>query len=154
MGNAKSSSKFKKFAIAFLKEAKEDLEVAEELLESKRYARSVYSSQQSVEKAIKALLETEKIFVSEHNLSRFFVKFIYNNKNYSSLKKQTTNILKILDYFEGEWSRTRYPKEVNGRVLLPMEIYKSQEAEDSYYKATQVYDIIKEIFIKKLKIKV
>ncbi len=37
MGNTEDSERFRSFAIAFLKEAKEDIEAAEELLENKRY---------------------------------------------------------------------------------------------------------------------
>lgn len=37
MEDAKDSEKFRNFAIAFLKEAKEDIETAEELLENKRF---------------------------------------------------------------------------------------------------------------------
>jgi len=61
MENKKDSEKFVKFAIAFLKEAKEDIDTAEELLEKRRYSRAVYFCQQCTEKSIKALLEMEKI---------------------------------------------------------------------------------------------
>lgn len=151
MENAKDSQKFKSFALAFLKEAKEDLEVAKELIENKRYARSVSSSQQSVEKSIKALLEMEHIFIAEHDLSSFFVKFIYNNKKYASFKDELNELLSILDYFEGEWSKTRYPREKKGKVETPVEIYKSKDAVIAFEKASQCYGIIKTIFIKKFK---
>ena len=119
MGIKKDSEKFRSFALAFLSEAKEDVETAEELLESKRYSRSVFFSQQCVEKSIKSLLEMEKIFVAEHDLSTFFVRFIYNNKKYGVFKKSLQQILENLDYFDGEWSKTRYPRQKAGEIVVP-----------------------------------
>ncbi len=151
MGDEKDSSKFRVFALAFMKEAKEDLEIAEELIESERYARSFSSSQQCIEKSVKALLEMEKIFVAEHDLSAFFVKFIYNNNNYREFKKELDRILEILDYFDGEWARTRYPHETRGKVVTPTEIYKNEDALIALEKAKEVYNTIKNILIKKFK---
>src|SRR3989344_7003078 len=128
MGDAKDSDRFRSFAIAFLKEAKEDIVTAEEILENKRYSRAVYFCQQCVEKSVKALLEMEKIFVVEHDLSTFFVKFIYNNKKYNSLKKELNIIRESLDYFKEEWSKTRYPKEKAGEVITPSESYEEVDA--------------------------
>lgn len=149
MGNKKNNEKFRAFAIAFLKEAKEDIEVAEELIDSGRYARCVSSSQQGVEKSVKALLEMENIFVKEHNLSGLFVKLIYNNEEYDSFKEELNIILDGLDLFEGEWSRTRYPQERKGKIEIPTEIYGSEDASTAYRKANEIYNIIKEILIKK-----
>lgn len=117
MGTEENSEKFKSFAIAFLKEAKEDLRSGEDLFECKRYSRVVFFSQQAVEKAVKALLEMEHVFIAEHDLSNFFVKFIYNNKKYNSLKKEINDILEALYYFEGEAGKTRYPKEKGGKII-------------------------------------
>ena len=149
MGAEKDSKKFRSFALAFFKEAKEDMETADELLESKRYSRSVFFSQQCVEKSIKSLLEMEKVFVAEHDLSTFFVRFIYNNKNYSAFKKSIQQILENLDYFEGEWSRTRYPRQKAGKIVVPTDCYDFRDARQAYDKAEEVYNLIKEILIKK-----
>lgn len=153
MGNKEDSKKFRSFALAFLKEAKEDLESADELLEKKKYSRVVFFCQQAVEKSVKALLEMEKIFIAEHDLSTFFVRFIYNNKRYNDIKKNLNNILEILDYFDGEWSKTRYPKEKKGKVVAPTEIYGKDDAEEAYKKANEAYDFIYEILIKKFNFK-
>jgi HEPN domain-containing protein len=153
MGDSKDSQKFVEFAKAFLKEAREDLVVADELLESKRYARSVFSSQQCVEKSVKALLEAEGIFAAEHDLSALFVKFIYKNEKYAEFKKILDSILENIDYFEGEWSKTRYPKEKDGKIVIPIEVYKQEEAVTAYGKAEEVFDSIKEILIKKFNFK-
>ncbi len=149
MGNTEDSKKFRSFAVAFLKEAKEDAETAEELRRSKRHSRAVYFSQQCAEKSVKALLEMEKIFVAEHDLSTFFVKLIYNNKAYSIFKKELDLILENLDYFEGEWSRTRYPKEKSGKVVTPTEIYTEDDAIEAIEKAKEILSLIKDILIKR-----
>lgn len=152
MGNEKNSEKFEAFALAFLKESKEDLDTAKELIENKRYSRAVYFSQQCAEKAVKALLEMEKIFVSEHDLSTFFVKFIYNNKSYSEFKEHLEDILESLDYFEGEWSKTRYPKEKDGKVSTPTELYNEQKSLEAIEKAEESLNLIKKILNKKFNI--
>ena len=149
MANTEDSEKFRRFALAFLKEAKEDLEIAKDLLEDKRYSRVVYFSQQCIEKSVKALLEMERIFVAEHDLSTFFVKFIYNNKEYFSFKKELNTILEALDYFEGEWSKTRYPREKEGKVITPSELYKIEDASNSIEKVNKTFDLIKQILSKK-----
>ena len=142
MGDKQDSEKFRKFALVFLKEAKEDLESAEDLLDSGRYSRVVFFSQQAVEKSVKALLEMEHIFVAEHDLSSFFVKFIYNNNSYNLLKKAIKELLEIIDFFDGEASRTRYPSEKGGKVVAPSEIYNSEDGRGSLDKANQSYSII------------
>ena len=149
MGNEKSSRKFIEFAEAFIKEAKEDVAVAEELLENKRYAHSVFMSQQCAEKAVKAMLEIEGIFVAEHDISTFFLKFIANNNVYKKYKKENSIILEDLDYFEGEWAKTRYPKEKNGKICTPTELYGEKEAFLSLEKAKEVYNLIKKIMDEK-----
>ena len=154
MGNEESSKKFRNFAIAFLKEAKEDIATAKDLLERKRYSRVVYFSQQCVEKSIKSLLEMEKIFVAKHDLSTFFIKFIYNNKEYSGFKKELERILETIDYFEGEWSRTRYPKEKEGRVITPTETYEFEDATDSIEKAEEVLSYIIKMLSRKFALEV
>lgn len=95
----------------------------------------------------------EKIFVSEHDLSTFFVKFVYNDEEYSTFKKELERVLEILDFFEGEWSRTRYPKEKGGKVLTPTEMYALGEATEAIEKAKEVLKIIKEILAKRFNFK-
>lgn len=150
MGTKENSERFRDFALAFLKEAKEDLKVAKELLEKNRYSRSVFFCQQTVEKSVKALLEMESIFVVEHDLSTFFVKFIYNNKEYEEFKHILDELLEILDYFDGEWSKSRYPKEKKGKVVSPTDIYTLEDSE----KAIRSYRLICEVLKKKFYFKI
>jgi HEPN domain-containing protein len=152
MGNEKDSKKFRDFAIAFLREAKEDLDGAERLFEVKKYSRAVFLSQQAVEKSVKALLEMEKIFVAEHDLATFFVKFIYNNKSYKSLDKEKNIILENLNYFEGEWGKTRYPREMKGKVVIPTELYDEHDAIQAIEKAGETIKVIKYILQKKFRL--
>ncbi len=141
--------KFRDFALAFFKEAKEDVDSAEILLENKKYSRVVYHCQQCSEKAVKALFEMEGIFIAEHDLSAFFVKLIYNNKEYIGHKKETDLILEILDYFEGEASRTRYPRRKDNKVVTPSEEYSEEDALRAIDKAQEMLNVIREIFKKR-----
>ena len=154
MGTEQDSGKFRNFAIAFLKEAKEDIDSGEDLFECKRYSRAAFFSQQAVEKAVKALLEMEQVFVAEHDLSRFFLKFIFNNKGYAGFKKETQEILECLYYFEGEASKTRYPQEKDGKIVIPSEIYKSEDARISLDKANEAYNGINNILLKKFNLNI
>jgi len=146
--------KFRDFALAFLKEAKEDLDSAEILLENRKYSRAVYHCQQCSEKAVKALFEMERIFIAEHDLSAFFVKLIYNNKEYTEYKKEADSILEILDYFEGEASRTRYPKKKDNKVVTPSEEYLEEDALHAIDKAQEMLNIIREVLKKRFNIEV
>jgi len=141
------------FALAFLKEAKEDLEVAEELLDKKRYSRAVFHCQQCCEKAIKSALEMEKVFVEPHDISRVYLKFIYNNPKYSQYLNQLNEILEILNYFDEEWEKTRYPKEENGKVIAPKERYTKEDALEAFNKAEVVFNIIKNLLKEEFKLK-
>ena len=154
MANEEDSKKFNDFAIAFLKEAKEDLEIADILIENKKYARVIFNSQQAVEKSIKSLLEMEKIFVAEHDMSSFFVKFIYNNEKYKDVKEKAEEILDCLTQFEGKWKGSRYPSQKKGKVVPPTEIYDKDDAEESLNKANRVNELVKEILLKKFKLKI
>jgi HEPN domain-containing protein len=153
MESEQDGKKFRDFAIAFLKEAKEDIESARDLLEKKRYSRVVFFCQQAVEKSIKALLEMEHVFVAEHNLSNFFVKLIYNNKSYEKFKKEIDKLRENLDYFEGEWSRTRYPKEKNNKVIIPTEEYKENDALTALDKAEESYKLSEQVLLNKFNVK-
>lgn len=153
MGNEKDSQRFRDFAVAFMKEAKEDIETAKELIESKRYSKAVFFSQQCVEKSVKALLEMEKIFVAEHDLSVSFGEFVYKNKEYKEFKKEIELIKENMNYFDGEWSKTRYPKEKNGKVIIPSEIYTYEAASEAIEKANKTYKATAYILLHKFKIK-
>lgn len=152
MEDEQSSEKFRIFAIAFMKEAREDVESAKRLLEARKYSRAVFFSQQAVEKSVKALLEMEKIFVAEHDLATFFMKFIYNNKKYQELKKERNIILENINYFEGEWSKTRYPREVRGKVVVPTDLYDEHDASQAIEKSEETLKVITMLLNKKFRL--
>ncbi len=94
-------------------------------------------------------MEMEKVFVSEHDLSAFFVRFIYNSQGYAAFKNDLHKILENLEYFEGEWSKTRYPKEKAGKVVTPTESYTSEDSAEAVEKARDVLHIVTSILVKK-----
>ena len=62
-------------------------------------------------------------------------------------------VLENLDYFEGEWSKTRYPKEKAGKVVTPTESYTAEDAIEGIEKAKSVLITIKSILAKKFDFK-
>ncbi|MCX8191155.1 MAG: HEPN domain-containing protein [Candidatus Aenigmarchaeota archaeon] len=117
----------------FLKKAKEDLEVAEILLREKKYADSVYHSQQAAEKSGKAILLINKIFVAEHRISRFLPK------------KIGKKVIEYVKDLERHWVKPRYP--FIGRDLIwdPTVEYTKELAEESLKKAKFVFEKIVKI---------
>ncbi len=59
--------KFKDFAIAFWKTAKQDLVRAEDAYKEGAYSYAVFHAQQSAEKAVKGIMEMEEVFVRDHD---------------------------------------------------------------------------------------
>lgn len=136
---------YKEFAIALVKESKSELERSKERLIKGDYPYSIFHAQQSCEKVIKALLELEKVIVRVHELSSIFEEKIL--PKYPELKE----IKKSLFFFEidRKWARPRYPVKIGGRVLLPEEIYKKDDAVKALEKTEFVFKTITKLLKEK-----
>ena len=82
------------------------------------------------------------------------ITFIYNNKNYAQFKKEMDQILEHLDYFVGEWSKTRYPKEKAEKVVTPSELYFLEDAAQAVEKARNMLQIIQTLLATKFDLKI
>lgn len=152
MESKSNSKKYREFAIAFYKVAKYDLTQAENALESKAYPDAVFHSQQAVEKIIKAALELEEFFVSDHDVSKYFLEIIIE-KSSKKWRSRLFEVLALLEWFKGKWQTTRYPRLINGKVVSPVDIHTKEVAEEALNKAHKVFDIITKFIQDKHKIK-
>jgi HEPN domain-containing protein len=115
--------KYLEFAKKFFELANKDLERANASMKSKDYSNAVFHAQQAIEKATKAMLETKLFYTSEHNVLPYLMREFQGE-----WKKEFDKIVEALDYLHGEWSLTRYPRIVNGRVVSPDEEYDEAHA--------------------------
>jgi len=144
MGDKQAGKKFRDFAIGFLKIARYDLERAEDAMEDKAYPDVVFRSQQCFEKAIKSALEMKETFMRIHDLSNAFFDKVVKDEEDENWKERFIECLDVMDWFKGEWQHTRYPLMREGKVLLPMEAYDKEKAEDALVKAGFVLETITE----------
>ncbi|MEM5883224.1 MAG: HEPN domain-containing protein [Candidatus Aenigmatarchaeota archaeon] len=130
-----------KFIENWLKLSMHDIEVAELMFKNRDWPNSVFFSQQSVEKTIKALLEANGIIVKDHFLANILKREILPKE------KTIEKIIEIALWFERDrkWAITRYPIEKGGKVVLPEEVFTKEIAEDALKKAKFVFDSISKI---------
>ena len=138
----------KVFAVEWLKLAKEDLRAAESLLKDNNFNNSVYHSQQACEKAVKALLEINKIIVRSHYVSQRLLSL-----------GRSDDILKIAEaaeWFEKDrkWEITRYPIEKGKEIFLPFKVFSEKDAKEAFEKAKFVVEKIEKILKEKYGVEV
>jgi len=122
-------------ALAFLREAKSDLHVAEVLLAEKEFARSVEHSQHAVEKAIKAALFLKNISVTnEHFVAEIFGK---NYPEHPAVK----DIVSKAQALEDEGTLSEYPMwdPATDSILSPQDEYDKDTAQKFYDDAHWIF---------------
>jgi len=146
MGNKKIGRE--KFVENWLKLSRHDIEVAELMLKNYDWPNSVFYSQQSVEKAIKALLEANGIIVREHFLSKILKREILPKEKE---KETIEKIVEISSWFEKDkkWAITRYPIKRGGKIVLPEEVFTKEIASEALKKAMFVFDSVSKILKEK-----
>ena len=108
--------KFREYARAFLNVAKRDNIRAKRALEAKDYPECFFYSQQSVEKAVKAMLEVKLIYKKEHDI------IAEASNNLQDLGNDLDLVLNALDYLSGAWNISRYPFFNGTNIVTPEEI--------------------------------
>lgn len=93
----------KKVAEAFLIESGADFQGAKVLFRSGCYARSIYLSQQCVEKAVKAALGLRGIFTTDHSLSPLFSAL------YAKAFSEIDRLVAAIQALERLGARARFP---------------------------------------------
>jgi len=123
---------------SFMKKAFDDLKSAEILLKNEQYSDSTFHSQQAAEKASKALLILNKMFVREHIVSPLLAKIEVNR-----------DIVKNVSSLEEHWIKPSYL--FVGRELIwdPTKEYTKEIAEEALEKAKFVVSEIEKILKEK-----
>jgi len=138
----------KEFIKVWLKRAKADLKSAEDLLRCEDFADSTYHSQQAAEKACKALLIAENVFVEKHKISKWFKK-VFSGKIDENVVNE---IIKNVRDLEKHWIKPKYPFIGKGYIWDPTKEYTKEIAEDALRKAKFVLNAIEKILKEKYKL--
>jgi HEPN domain-containing protein len=124
-------------ARAFLVEARTDLRSGRGLSQLGEYARTVTHCQQSVEKALKAMLATQGLFSATHDVSEPF------RTTFPELS-EVDRIADIASRLESIGARSRYP--LFGRtdlpIWIPSEQYRQPDAQQALDEATFVFNTL------------
>ena len=143
-------SRYKDICIALMIDAIDDLKAADVLLKNNIFSKSVYHSQQAVEKSLKAVLALNAIFITdEHVVSdKFSLLFAKFNR-----VKEVADEAKFL---ERQGSKSRYPlfRDPIKPIWIPSREYKKDDAIKAYDKANFVLTKITEFLDEKYNVKV
>lgn len=115
-------------ALARLLEAHTDLESAKVLMDCKIYSRSLYHSQQCVEKSLKACLTIITVGeIKTHTVAQYFQKELMAILP-DEIKCKFENRHEIL-WIEERWVDTRYEEFHKGKIRLPSTQFSAEDAE-------------------------
>lgn len=120
----------KDLAYAWLEEAKRDLEAAKTLLNGKLLEKSVYHSQQTVEKSLKAILSAVGYYKKSHFVSAEILKAAKEVNPSVPWDKELKSIAKLAANIEPEVTLARYPRIENGKIVSPSNEYTENKAAD------------------------
>jgi len=119
----------REWAIIWLQDAKRDLMAASYLLDIYLYEKSVYHSQQTVEKAIKAILAVWGEFDKTHFVASSLRREC-NKRELDDWKEKLINIANFGDRTEPHVSLSRYPSATEGTLWIPAEEYDVDDAKE------------------------
>lgn len=131
-------AELKKIFEALMLEAYSDMRSAKLLLDGAEFSRSIYHSQQAVEKAMKASLAlTGAIITDDHWVSDRFLQVF----------PEMPDIRKIIHdskYLERQATKSRYPlfTSTDKPIWIPSHEYNLQDADDAYRKGSTILKII------------
>jgi len=132
--------KFRDFALKYLKIAEKDFERAKRNLDYADYEAVTFYAQQCVEKSVKSMLELHGVFIKEHEISNEFALLAKKEK---FDEKFSRRILAALEFFKLDWSRTRYPFIIKGKVTSPDEYYEEEKAQQAIKIAEEILNLLK-----------
>ncbi len=130
---------------ALMVEALSDIRSAKLLLDGTEFSRSIYHSQQAVEKAMKASLVLAGIIITDdHWVSDRFMQ------SFSAIPN-IQNLIRDAKYLERQATKSRYPLFTNPDrpVWIPSREYTEQDAADAYRKAIAILKAIKQFLKEK-----
>lgn len=135
---------YKKIAIAFLKEAYQDFEAVDILIEHDVFNLSIYHAQQAVEKLLKSCLAIEgEVGIFKHEIFPYFKRVFESKLDQNSLDK----LEECVSVIEEEWAKPRYPgwDETGDTVWTPSEAYTKEDALDRKKRMKKVFEILIEM---------
>ncbi len=141
-----SSISNKDFAGAMLKDGERDFLIAKKLHDEGFYDKSVYHSQQSIEKCVKAVLIAFGIFQKTHFIGEILKKTLKEKELADDWKKKLGEVAEISEELEPAVSLSRYPGIIDNMLWLPFEQYEKSDAADAADKAEKVLSVTKEFF--------
>ena len=142
-------SRYKDICIAFMIDAEEDIKAAGVLLKNNIFSKSVYHSQQAVEKSLKSVLALNGIFITDDHVvsDKFSLLFSKFNK--------VKEVAEEAKFLERQGSKSRYPlfRDPIKPIWIPSKEYKVEDAKKAFDKANFVLNKITEFLAEKYNIK-
>ncbi|MEW5768423.1 MAG: HEPN domain-containing protein [bacterium] len=134
----------KDFAMAMFKDGERDYLIAKKLMEEAFYDKSVYHSQQAIEKCIKTVLVTFGIFQKTHFVGEMLIEILNKEDLSEPWKEKLLKIAEISEGIEPEVSLSRYPGIRDDSLWQPSEEYEEEDAQDAIKKAEKVLSVSKD----------
>lgn len=136
-------SRYKDICIALINDAEEDMKSAKILVDNSIYSKSIYHSQQCVEKMLKSILALNAIIITDEHKVSDKLALLFSKFN------QIKEIIQEARKLERHGSRPRYPLFYDPikPIWEPSKEYKKSDAEEAIFIARKVYTTILE-FIK------
>lgn len=136
----------KDFALVMLTDGERDFEIAVKILESGYFDKAVYHFQQSVEKAVKAILICFGIFKKTHFVGEILKREIEKRELDYNWKGKLVQISRLSSEIESEVTWSRYPGIDKDALWIPYEEYTAEDANRTKEKCKQGVKIAKEFF--------
>ena len=130
---------------ALMVEAQSDIRSAKLLFDGAEFSRSIYHSQQAVEKAMKAsLVLTGIVITDDHWVSDRFMQAYPDMPN-------MRNLIRDSKYLERQAIKSRYPlfTSTERPIWIPSHEYTELDADDAYRKANNILKTIKQFLKEK-----
>ena len=129
------------FAEGMSFDAGRDFEIGHTLQEAGYFDKAVYHFQQSVEKAIKAVLITQGVFQKSHFVGSVLEGMIDELDAPEGAKEQLREMARIAKTIEPEVSLSRYPGIINDALWLPYKEYSREDAQEAKDRANRALKI-------------
>jgi len=128
----------KDFAFAMLTDGKRDFEIGQILIEKGYFDKAVYHFQQSIEKAVKAVLLCFGEFKRTHFVGSFLRQKLKVERLPEEWKERLYATVELAEEIEPEVTWSRYPGIDQDRLWMPYEEYHKKDAEEVREKAQEV----------------